>query len=331
MPPSSLRRNRRRYDSNINHERWLISYADFVTLLFAFFTTMYAISTVDAKKLQDMVESMQAAFDANKLPTPRKTASDPAKPLKVPTPDQQALEALKVRLAQRLKLQIAGGQVGLEVDPRGLVVTIREAGTFGVGSAELSDAAKGVLGEVADALADVDHPVRIEGHTDDVPIRTAKYKSNWELSTARATNVVSFFVEERGLPPSRFSAAGYGEFRPRAANTTGANRAANRRVDIVILNEATRRAEEPAAPTDAAAPEAGAGAGAGAGAAPAASPSGHDAAAGDDAAPAGNDAAPAEGPAAAPEPESAQPATVQPEAVQPEAVHPAAASPAALP
>jgi chemotaxis protein MotB len=286
MPPGSLRRNRRKYDSNINHERWLISYADFVTLLFAFFTTMYAISTVDAKKLQDMVESMQAAFDANKLPTPKKTNATPAKPLKVPTPDQQALEALKVRLAERLKLQIAGGQVGLEVDPRGLVVSIREAGTFGVGSAELSDAARSVLGEVADALADVDHPVRIEGHTDDVPIRTAKYKSNWELSTARATNVVSFFVEDRGLPPSRFSAAGYGEFRPRAANTSGANRAANRRVDIVILNEATRRAEEPASPTDAAAPEAGAGA------PPAASPSGDDAAA----AAAGEDA-----PEAAPE------------------------------
>ena len=271
MPP--LRRNRRRYDSNINHERWLISYADFVTLLFAFFTTMYAISTVDAKKLQEMVESMQVAFDASKVPPPKRPIVKPdASPVKTPTPDQLALQALKARLSERLKLQIAGGQVGLEVDPRGLVVSIREAGTFGVGSAELSDSARSVLGEVADALADVDHPVRIEGHTDDVPIRTAKYKSNWELSTARATNVVSFFVEDRGLPPSRFSAAGYGEFRPRAVNTTGANRAANRRVDIVILNDATRLAEEPAAPTDAAAP------GAGAGAAPA-KPSEDDAAA----------------------------------------------------
>jgi chemotaxis protein MotB len=300
MPPSSLKRNRRRYDSNVNHDRWLISYADFVTLLFAFFTTMYAISTVDAKKLQDMVESMQAAFDANKLPTPKKTDSTPAKPLKQPTPDQQALEALKVRLAERLKLQIAGGQVGLEVDPRGLVVTIREAGTFGVGSAELSDAARSVLGEVADALADVDHPVRIEGHTDDVPIRTAKYKSNWELSTARATNVVSFFVEDRGLPPSRFSAAGYGEFRPRAVNSTGANRAANRRVDIVILNEATRKAEEPAAATDAAAEPA----------APAASPS------------EGEAAAPEAASEAAPEPEAAVPESAEPASAPQPVTHP---------
>ena len=160
---------------------------------------MYAISTVDAKKLQEMVESMQAAFDASKVPPPKRPMVKPdATPVKLPTPDQLALQALKARLSERLKLQISGGQVGLEVDPRGLVVSIREAGTFGVGSAELSDAARSVLGEVADALADVEHPVRIEGHTDDVPIRTAKYKSNWELSTARATNVVSFFVEDRG-------------------------------------------------------------------------------------------------------------------------------------
>jgi chemotaxis protein MotB len=323
MPPQSLKRNRRKYDSNINHDRWLISYADFVTLLFAFFTTMYAISTVDAKKLQDMVESMQAAFDANKLPTPRKTNSQPAKPLKQPTLDQQALEALKERLTQRLKLQIAGGQVGLEVDPRGLVVTIREAGTFGVGSAELSDAAKGVLGEVADALQDVDHPVRIEGHTDDVPIRTAKYKSNWELSTARATNVVSFFVEERGLPPSRFSAAGYGEFRPRAMNTSGANRATNRRVDIVILNAETVRKEEPTAA--AAEPPA---------AAPGASPPGDDAAGDAEGAAPGDDAAdapagaPAEAPAGAPAdaPAGAPAAAPAPEAPAP-AASPAAATP----
>jgi chemotaxis protein MotB len=312
MPP--LRRNRRRYDSNVSHDRWLISYADFVTLLFAFFTTMYAISTVDAKKLQEMVESMQVAFDASKVPPPKRPLVKPdTTPVKVPTPDQLALQALKARLSERLKLQIQGGQVGLEVDPRGLVVSIREAGTFGVGSAELSDSARSVLGEVADALADVEHPVRIEGHTDDVPIRTAKYKSNWELSTARATNVVSFFVEERGLPPSRFSAAGYGEFRPRAQNTTGTNRAANRRVDIVILNDATRLAEEPAAPTDA----------------PAAGPSGDDAAAGEDAPEAAGEAAPeaapgteAEGAAAeeaapAAPVETPAPASAQPEAVQP--------------
>ncbi len=95
-------------------------------------------------------------------------------------------------------------------------------------------------------MQDVDNPVRVEGHTDDVPIHTARFQSNWELSTARATTVIAFFVVERGLSPMRFSAAGYGEFHPRTANDSESARAVNRRVDIVILNDATRRAEEPA-------------------------------------------------------------------------------------
>jgi len=116
-----------------------------------------------------------------------------------------------------------------------------------MGSADLSPAARGVLREVADAMQDVDNPVRIEGHTDDVPIHTARFQSNWELSTARATTVIAFFVQERGLSPTRFSAAGYGEFKPRVTNDSQDARAQNRRVDIVILNDATRKAEEPVA------------------------------------------------------------------------------------
>jgi chemotaxis protein MotB len=245
---SGPKRNRRRYSApNAHHDRWLVSYADFITLLFAFFTTMYAISTVDAKKLQDMVESMQSAFDANKpMPVVRTPRMKPAeKP-----PDQSTLEALKQRLSERLKLQIEQRQVGLEIDPRGLVVTIREAGTFQIGSADLSDSARAVLAEVSEALADLDNPVRVEGHTDDVPIHTERFRSNWELSTARATNVIAFLVQERGMSASRFSAAGYGEFHPRTANTSPAARSENRRVDIVVLNEATQRAEEPANRTE---------------------------------------------------------------------------------
>ncbi len=240
------RRNRRRYDSHVSHERWLVSYADFITLLFAFFTTLYAISTVDRQKLSQMVESMQAAFDS--------TAARPAEAVRPPTPPPERaalepnnLEELRQRLSLRLQRQIAGGQVGLEVDPRGLVVTIREAGTFAIGSADLSPAAIAVLSEVADALDGIEHPVRVEGHTDDVPIHTDRFRSNWELSTARATSVVAFFVQARGLPPARFSAAGYGEFHPRSANDSDAARAQNRRVDIVILNAATTKAEEPSA------------------------------------------------------------------------------------
>jgi chemotaxis protein MotB len=247
------RSRRPSYDSHVNRDRWLVSYADFITLLFAFFTTLYAISTVDNQNLSDMVDSMRTAFDAKKFDAKKVDAKKQEPPHNTPRPQEApprehpgTLEELKHRLAQRLEAQIAGGQVGLEVDPRGLVVTIREAGLFSIGSADLSPAARDLLREVADAMQDVENPVRVEGHTDDVPIHTARFQSNWELSTARATTVIAFFVEERGLSPMRFSAAGYGEFHPRTTNDSDSARAQNRRVDIVILNDATRKAEEPA-------------------------------------------------------------------------------------
>lgn len=241
------RRNRRKFDSHVNNERWLVSYADFMTLLFAFFVTMYAISNVDKRKLSDMVESMQQAFDARRMPMPKNSPRD--KEIKdAPKADPGSLDDLQQQLAERLRSQIAGGLVGLEIDPRGLVITIREAGTFGTGRADLSDAARTVLGEVASALVAIPNPVRVEGHTDDVPIHTERFRSNWELSTARATTVVAFLVQEQGMQPWRMSAAGYGEFHPRAKNTDDATRSQNRRVDIIILNDTTTKAEEPAAP-----------------------------------------------------------------------------------
>src|SRR5690349_20631620 len=244
--PKSFHQRRPAYDAHANRDRWLVSYADFITLLFAFFTTMYAISTVDNQKLSDMVDSMRTAFDAKKVEASKATPPKNTPRASNVPPEMQpgALVELKNRLSKRLESQITGGQVGLEVDPRGLVITIREAGVFQIGSADLSTAARGVLREVADAMQDVDNPVRIEGHTDDVPIHTARYSSNWELSTARATTVIAFFVQERGLSPTRFSAAGYAEFHPRVASSAADARAQNRRVDIVILNDATRKAEE---------------------------------------------------------------------------------------
>jgi chemotaxis protein MotB len=244
MSGNSVRRNRRKFDSHVSHERWLVSYADFMTLLFAFFVTMYAISNVDKRKLSDMVESMQTAFDARRN-VPHNSPRDPKEIKDAPKADPGSLDDLQQQLAERLRSQIAGGLVGLEIDPRGLVITIREAGTFGTGRADLSDGARTVLAEVASALVSIPNPVRVEGHTDDVPIHTDRFHSNWELSTARATTVVAFLVQERGMQPFRMSAAGYGEFHPRAKNTDDAARSQNRRVDIIILNDTTRRAEEP--------------------------------------------------------------------------------------
>jgi chemotaxis protein MotB len=236
---------RRRYESDPeNHDRWLVSYADFITLLFAFFTTMYAISTVDAQKLTKMVSSMQVALNgAEKLATPARPASA-VTPSSTPSPSSP-LTALRTQLAERLKRHIDTGNVALEVDPRGLVVSIRETGSFMIGSADLSDAARALLLEIGGPLAELNNPIRVEGHTDDVPINTARFHSNWELSTARATSVIAFLVNTAGIDPQRLSAAGYGQFKPRSANDNEAARARNRRVDLVILNAATQQAEEP--------------------------------------------------------------------------------------
>ena len=241
------RRRRREAAPGANHERWLVSYADFITLLFAFFTTMYAISTVDAQKLSKMVASMQVALKGDPTsPAVAVPISESAPPPSVIS-RLDNLVTLRQQLAGRLQRPIAQGNVVLDLDPRGLVVSIRESGSFASGSAELSDAARVLLREIGSPLSELSHQVRVEGHTDDTPISNSRFRSNWELSTARATQVIAFLQRDLAIPATRLSAAGYAEFHPRVPNTSAAARAQNRRVDLVILNGATRAAEEPGA------------------------------------------------------------------------------------
>lgn len=267
-------RRRRPEEPRVSHERWLVSYADFITLLFAFFTTLYAISNVDLQKMNRLVSSLQVAFDAKgdrampvrgpgPGPAPRGAASTGEALAVAPTVQGMAklpprvlaeigrgyleatLSGVRKRLGEALRPAVEDGRVSIEVDPRGLVVSIRETGSFRTGSAELSEPTRAVVGEVGAALRDIDNYVRVEGHTDDIPIHTPRFASNWELSTARATAVVAFLVQSLAIPANRLSAAGYGEFHPQVANTDPASRARNRRVDIVILNQTIALAEEP--------------------------------------------------------------------------------------
>jgi chemotaxis protein MotB len=228
-----------------SHERWLVSYADFITLMFAFFTVLYASSTVDARKLASVVDSMQHVFAGEGAPP---LTGPPVEQHIVPPPlEPPGADLVVVRDALRKDLasEIEAGRVALEPDARGLVVSIQESGSFTTGSADLPPAAQQLIGHVADRLRALPNAIRVEGHTDDVPIQTSKYASNWDLSTARATRVVEYLIHARGVDPARLSAAGYAEFRPVVANDSPQNRARNRRTDIVILNTATRKAEEP--------------------------------------------------------------------------------------
>lgn len=238
-----------RHPRRPSHDRWLIPYADFVTLLFAFFTALYAVAAVDATRLPSMAESVRAAVGMPPLVGDAPPSNEVRTERHEPEPPDPGPRPPDVRAAIERELgdDLAAGRLELTEDRRGLVLAIPEAFSFGTGSADLSEVATVLMGRVAGVLKTLPNTVRVEGHTDDTPIHTPRFTSNWDLSTARATEVVAFFVES-GLTPDRLSAAGYSEYHPRAGNDTPEGRAQNRRVDIVILNAATRASEEPALP-----------------------------------------------------------------------------------
>ena len=232
------RRSRGAHSLRASGDRWLFGYADIVTLLFACFASLYATG------LTPVVASTVAAVVA----PPPVAAPEPAPPPADSTRDQsQAVSEDGPRLEDALERRLESNPrlPGVEIVPdrRGLVISLPEAGSFAPGRTELSSSAQLALLDLALELAAVPNLVRVEGHTDDVPIRTAEFVSNWDLSAARATRVVRLLIERGGLDPTRLSAAGYAEHRPRQPNTTAAARARNRRVDIVVLEPETENRE----------------------------------------------------------------------------------------
>jgi chemotaxis protein MotB len=229
-------------------DRWLVSYADFITLLFAFFATMYAISSVDAKKLTTIAHALQVAFDdsARGRSVASGTGVLPERGARL-TPGAQPTPNVQDFVVRELAAELAAHRIDLRADRRGLVLSIPETGLFDVGSDEIAPSAQALIGRLATTLATIPNSVRVEGHTDDLPIHTPRFRSNWDLSAARATRVIEFLVDRAGVAPQRLSVAGYAEFRPRVPNASPEGRAQNRRVDLVILNDTTAQAEEPLA------------------------------------------------------------------------------------
>jgi chemotaxis protein MotB len=254
---------RKRHRPHSNHERWLVSYADFITLLFAFFVVLYASSQVDKRKAGRVAMSIQVAFqemgvfpaatteiplDSNK-PMPfstvqaieqmtNKTETGRAVPPPedpVAARDQVDLNTLQSELQEALQNEISLNQVAMHRETEGLVVSLKEFGFFKSGSIAIKPESLPALDRIASILAVRTCRLRIEGHTDNQPIHTPQIASNWELSTARATEVVRFLIINHRFGPERLSAAGYAEYHPVASNLTPNGRAQNRRVDIVIL------------------------------------------------------------------------------------------------
>jgi chemotaxis protein MotB len=246
---------KKKQPEHANHERWLVSYADFITLLFAFFVVMFSVSQVDAQKMGRFVESVQASFE---LRGPFSTSnnsfysdasstssSSNGRPVIVPTFEilplqiQDGIRLSEIQSAAEKILANANlrDRVKVRMESRGLTVSLPETGFFAAGSAELRPVARPVALEIAALLKPIPNRILVEGHTDDVPIRGGPYETNWELSTARATGVVRMLIQEVGIEPARLSAAGYAEFQPVSSNETPEGRALNRRVDLVVLSE----------------------------------------------------------------------------------------------
>jgi chemotaxis protein MotB len=214
-------------------ERWLVSYADFITLLFAFFTTMYAISHVDIGKLEKFEGSMRSALKATG-DSPHSLVIGGLRPL---SPSDLQIER-EIRLGLQKFDTIP--EVKVSRSERGVIVSLGDALLFESGSASIREAAIAVLSSIASVIKTNNNDVVIEGYTDNIPIKNSRYPSNWELSTARAVSVLVYFLDRHQVNPSRVSASGYGEYRSIASNTTPEGRAKNRRVDIIFVSKTTR-------------------------------------------------------------------------------------------
>lgn len=240
----------RRYNNRVSHERWLVSYADFITLMFAFFVVMFSSARIDKEKMAQLTQAIESGFQelgANasaKGRPPLNRAGELARTAaeKSGVSDlnhkPEDFAAIQIELEKLLSPEIQRREVALRLEPDGLIISLREIGFFDSGSAQVKPQAMGAIHRVADFLKPRNCSLRIEGHTDNVPIHTASFASNWELSTARATGLVKLLVEKEGFAPQRLSAAGYGEFHPVADNFSPAGQQANRRVDIVVVPQA---------------------------------------------------------------------------------------------
>ena len=249
---------KRRAPEKENHERWLVSYADFITLMFAFFVVMFASSQTDRAKAQMISDSIKSALESGAVSAAINGILGGAPGLKERGNAQrkgpgganrlsaeQARAAAKLAelepslrmLQEQLKQEIAGGQLKVSMEARGVVISLRQAAFFPSGQDTVDPGMYPAIGKLAAVMLKVPNKVRLEGHTDAVPIRNARYRSNWELSSARGVTMLEILTARYQVPEERLSVGGYAETIPIASNDTLEGRAQNRRVDVVILNE----------------------------------------------------------------------------------------------
>jgi chemotaxis protein MotB len=230
---------RKHREEHAHHERWLVSYADFMTLLFALFVVLFASSHHDKQTIQKVSSAVKNGFQemgsfsgSNGLMT--------ASPLQSTSAVPSGIDVLELRkkLNQALGQEIERKEIGLRMTPEGFVISLHELGFFDSGQSRLLPGAQEKIKRIATVLTQYGLDMRVEGHSDDVPIHNSAFASNWDLSTARAMAVAMMLLNESGFDPKRISIAGYAQYHPAATNDTPEGRRANRRVDIVIVSTA---------------------------------------------------------------------------------------------
>ena len=223
---------------------WMATYGDLVTLLMCFFVLLFAFSNIDAQKFQAVMQSFQgsagilsggmslseAPYTFDGMPESQSSSQSML--------EMQKLEEIQEKVEEYLEQNNMQDLVEMKLEKKGLVIRFKDNVLFDPGSASIKSGSNGILVFLSDLLKTpelINQAIRVEGHTDNIPNVSSLYASNWELSTARATNVVRFFIEQSQMLPSRLSAAGYSEYHPIESNDTASGRSANRRVDIVVV------------------------------------------------------------------------------------------------
>jgi len=246
-----------------NHERWLVSYADFITLLFAFFVVMFASTQSDKLKAKEVSESVREALEHGQFSAAISTvlgrgkhenSRPPVNPDRVeksenlppkPAPPQQPADLAKSldRLQTGLTMELKAGKIGLKLEGRGLIISLREAAFFASGDDGVAPASIPILAKVAAELQQSSNPLRLEGYTDAIPIHNSRFRSNWELSTARSIAMLEVLRQRFQIAPDRMAVVGYAENAPEDTNETEEGRAHNRRVDLVVLSTEAQKSE----------------------------------------------------------------------------------------
>lgn len=230
---------------------WMVTYGDIVTLLLCFFVLLFSMSQIEQHKFEQLAESLRSAIGKDKVPEEGTRLGLIMKPSDVTEVEEKAVDELG-NMIQKIMEEIdsevkefvfannLAGQVNTKIDEKGYVITVSDVILFRPGHASIEPVSLPLLTKIKELLLKFEYQVRVEGHTDNIPISTPMFPSNWELSTNRACQVLRFMIEG-GIPPTRLSAEGFAEFRPVADNSSSEGRAANRRVEIVFVREAMAR------------------------------------------------------------------------------------------